>query len=811
MIGSIKGLFLTLLLSIAALSLIRDARAQQSDDGWTKINTNSFLDVVPPDGLAPGLRGAEGPIGVLTNWNGAAWDENNKDLYFHGGGHGAYFGNEVYRFSIPDKTWERLNDPSRIVPYEQAVSQNLFTPRNGYATPPLPQPGKEFLVSFGPASTHTYDGTWFQDGKLWLAAASTFQAGYRNYASSATGLFTFDPATAKWNRISDFVTDSGDSFSLTYARSARLSDGRIKLSGGGGADVTYDPASNSFSNLRNTDWRSASITNFHNVDGTIYGISYGGALIAFPEEQTANQATSTPVPFGLSYTAGIARRGDELVFWQGDKETPGAVFTYDIVEQKWWKRPVPAGQAAPASGRPLSAWTYDATADLFYTPDLAGNIWSYRLTDTREEVAFVSPLTIEQAVAAHSAGDGTASVPKGIYRASGLISQPLDIDFNDSQLIGKTLGKGSLVVRPSGGKVTLRNFRAQGGQGAVRDESEGELWIIGARADRTLEGLLLTGNGGTGEYHIVDSTVTSGQAFNDTNRGSRHNVYIGVSKSATFDNFTSLGHVYYGHLLKSRSTDLTIRNSMLDGLDTLHSRAIDWNPEGNGTLVIDNTRITVSANADNLDFIGICRELSCRDKVTDLTVTIRDSIFVCQKAAPCIFSVGAGVNVAWDIDQATRNASRNVLWIDNGVLSSNLILDGVVVFETSNNRLKEKVTASGDLTVGRNAIIDLFFDRLPNSINLDSFFDVAGALTYDPLFGSANIKVFVDEPSMAGNPLTIFFQGNGAPRTATVTAKGPALPPPFQSVAAPNTAAIFTLALVGLGVMRRGAFCRRRF
>lgn len=273
------------------LTGLGSAHAQQANGqsgGWTKINSNNFFDVVPPKDFAPEIQGAEGPAGVLSKWNGAAWDALNKDFYFHGGGHRAYYGNEVYRFSIPDRTWERLNDPSRILPYEQAAGQGLFTPQNGYAAPPAPEPGKEFLFPFGPASTHTYDGTWFEDGKLWLAAASTFQAGHRNYATDTTGLYAFDPDTAKWDRVSDFVTDNGTPFSLTYTRSARLSDGRMKLSGGEGADVVFDTATGKFSDLRNTSWRASSIVNFHNADGTIYGISFDGDLIAFPEEQTAN-------------------------------------------------------------------------------------------------------------------------------------------------------------------------------------------------------------------------------------------------------------------------------------------------------------------------------------------------------------------------------------------------------------------------------------------------------------------------------------------------------------------------------------------
>ena len=135
-----------------------------------------------------------------------------------------------------------------------------------------------------------------------------------------------------------------------------------------------------------------------------------------------------------------------------------------------------------------------------------------------------------------------------------------------------------------------------------------------------------------------------------------------MSKTATFVDFKSLGHIYSGHLLKSRSTDLTLLDSRLDGLTTPHSRAIDWNPEAPGTLLIENSHIIQSANAENFDFIGIAQERSSHAKVKNLKVMIRNSSFVCNKPRMCYVSVGSGVNVTFDIDDATKAASKNVRW-----------------------------------------------------------------------------------------------------------------------------------------------------
>ena len=186
-------------------------------------------------------------------------------------------------------------------------------------------------------------------------------------------------------------------------------------------------------------------------------------------------------------------------------------------------------------------------------------------------------------------------------------------------------------------------------------------------------------------------------------------------------------------------------------------------------------------------------------------MTIRDSMFVCNRVAPCIFSVGPGVNVTWDIDQATRDASHNILWIDNGMVSSNLILNGVVVFETEKGVLKQQITTPGDLTVGQNAILELFFDTLPQSVNIDSFFDIGGTLDYDRQFDGDNIRVFVDDPSMVGDLLAVSFQGDGndTPQTLNIVSQSRIPPPQPFPVPAPAAVGILAAGFLWLSFIRR--------
>lgn len=42
------------------------------------------------------IKMVTGPKSVIIAWNGAAFDSKNLKMYFHGGGHRDYGGDEVY-------------------------------------------------------------------------------------------------------------------------------------------------------------------------------------------------------------------------------------------------------------------------------------------------------------------------------------------------------------------------------------------------------------------------------------------------------------------------------------------------------------------------------------------------------------------------------------------------------------------------------------------------------------------------------------------------------------------------------------------
>ncbi len=117
--------------------------------GWCQVSTQTFNDVrlTNEEAGAFGVRGNVGSKAVMIAWNGGAIDRENLKMYFHGGGHNDYFGNEVYEFDIRSGQWARLNDPSPLTHYYWDDG------RNGYCH--VPDPAKY------PNSAHTYDGIVF--------------------------------------------------------------------------------------------------------------------------------------------------------------------------------------------------------------------------------------------------------------------------------------------------------------------------------------------------------------------------------------------------------------------------------------------------------------------------------------------------------------------------------------------------------------------------------------------------------------------------------------------------------------------------
>jgi hypothetical protein len=144
---------------------------------WLEV-TNSHLPVYNGP-LANAIHGNTGPVSIMDAWNGAALDTVNDRLIVFGGGHQDYYGNEVYAFSLSQRTWSQLSLPS-----DPGGTCNPST--NGCLGPTLPD-GQ-------PTAVHTYDTPNFIPAlNAVFSMAGAINTGYRDY-------WLFDLTQNKWTR-----------------------------------------------------------------------------------------------------------------------------------------------------------------------------------------------------------------------------------------------------------------------------------------------------------------------------------------------------------------------------------------------------------------------------------------------------------------------------------------------------------------------------------------------------------------------------------------------------------------------------------
>ena len=138
-----------------------------------------------------------GPKSVLIAWNGAAFDTERKILYFMGGGHTDYGGNEVYSFNLKKGQWQRLTYPSPLDHLYTFPSKRKDETKVRYCWVPD--------VKTVPGAPHTYDGIQFS------RLTKTFFLAVRGAANGAC----FTPSEKKKNEyVPLLIGDIGNTFGI---------------------------------------------------------------------------------------------------------------------------------------------------------------------------------------------------------------------------------------------------------------------------------------------------------------------------------------------------------------------------------------------------------------------------------------------------------------------------------------------------------------------------------------------------------------------------------------------------------------------
>ena len=131
--------------------------------GWCQLSNTQLRDVCPAADKYPAIQANEGCSGVINDWNGGMADTKRNRLLIWGGGHGGYFGNEIYALDLNTLKMLRLNEPSNVSGYDF---------KDCYAPDQYPD-GR-------PTSRHTYDALSYvaHTDQLWTFSGAKAPCGY---------------------------------------------------------------------------------------------------------------------------------------------------------------------------------------------------------------------------------------------------------------------------------------------------------------------------------------------------------------------------------------------------------------------------------------------------------------------------------------------------------------------------------------------------------------------------------------------------------------------------------------------------------
>ncbi len=158
---------------------ITNALNTQTPGTWTTLTNSKMSSVIYSGTLASSIEGNSGAGAIMNAWNGGTLDTISSQLLIWGGGHGDYWGNEVYSFSLNTLKWTRVTDPS--------------DPSTWSGTTGVMPDGK-------PAAPHTYDGEVF----LPNLNKMFFVGGMDKRGYSYNNAWLFDANTKAWTRQLDY-------------------------------------------------------------------------------------------------------------------------------------------------------------------------------------------------------------------------------------------------------------------------------------------------------------------------------------------------------------------------------------------------------------------------------------------------------------------------------------------------------------------------------------------------------------------------------------------------------------------------------
>jgi len=352
--------------------------------GWCEIyrsRQHPSISSVWPKKLDKKTKMRTGPASILIAWNGAAFDEENRVLYFFGGGHKDYGGNEVYRFKLDSGEWTRLTDPSPL--------DYLYVVANYNARPDKPWRMLCWIPDIDkiPASTHTYDGFIFSHKTKTLflyaqgiANGSCFEDKNDTYKNTpgitssgyrALGWYEFNPspnsqnnglAPLSWRKV--FNSDQLEKFNIHkgYPASVEFQDGKIAF-GSKYRTAIYDPTNPIMSSIKpftyQADWGDG--TKIYDHQRKVIWSLHKDTLLSF---NAINGRSILKIKANVDHGKSLAidNRG-RILSWNGKSKIYSLAFDK---KPPYWKE-FNWGENGPQPGdnRVYGKWVYLPKDDVF--------------------------------------------------------------------------------------------------------------------------------------------------------------------------------------------------------------------------------------------------------------------------------------------------------------------------------------------------------------------------------------------------------------------------------------------------------------
>ena len=322
-------------------------------DSWLEARDTRFREFCKD---TPQTEAVSGCAVLLEGaYSGGALDTKRQKMLIWGGGHNAYYGNEVYGFDIPSSRWEKLSETSEPVPCRGSTG--------------IADPGPDGR----PTSRHTYDGLIYHPklDALFAVGGAMICLGTQTWLT-----WTFDLQSRKWRNMApkpELERNGFGSYNFTSAYDTRRDLVLLRNIAG---VFTFDAATNAWTLRDNfgqgADWMVESGMGYRRARGVflpargVFLTLGGGRQVAF-DTKTNRRITSEWQTTGGDAIINWYAPGadydpttDSVIAWAG-----GTPYELNLNTRAWQKLKAPAPVTPVKEDGIFGRWRYVPKYNVF--------------------------------------------------------------------------------------------------------------------------------------------------------------------------------------------------------------------------------------------------------------------------------------------------------------------------------------------------------------------------------------------------------------------------------------------------------------